>query len=598
MSNPELEQYRDAYFTEATDLMGSFVNLLVEFERHPESQTRLQELFRLAHTIKGMSAMMGFQVVAEFVHQWEQLLDELRQHRLTVNAAMISALLTGADALAVGLEHLKAREEIAPTLFAPVLEKLKAAQKETGSAPAPVTPAPPPTDHPTDHPAGAPAGSPSTPGVDGPRGFAQPSPGYPSMGVPVGQTPRGEPSGASHPTGAPVGSFAQTPGEKPQGALTTTLRVDVHLLDELLNLVGEMVIAKTRLQQLAAHMKDEALERTVHYAHRIMTRMQEKVLDARVVPIREVLHRFPRLVRDLSFSQGKDVELVIEGADVGMDRAIIEGLVEPLTHLINNAVTHGIEPTEVRVAHLKPPKGRIVIAVRREQGSVAVEVKDDGAGMDPERLKQKGIQMGLLTVQEAAKMSDREALMLITLPGFSTAETVTTAAGRGVGMDVVREKIQKMQGTLALETVKGQGSTVRLQLPFTLTILRTLLVKAGSLTFSLPFLSVKELKPAGSKGETSMPVRSLAAAFGLTPASTSPSIVVLESGNRLVALEVDQLLTQQEVVVKPLPLPLQGMTQYAGATILGDGAVSLILDLNGLFALLDQSASHRDLCST
>lgn len=542
MSNPELEQYRDAYFTEAADLLTSFVDLLVEFERHPESQTRLQELFRIAHTLKGMSAMMGFQAVAEFVHEWEQLLDELRQQRLKVNAAMISALLTAADALAVGLERLKAREEIALSLFAPVLEKLKASQKEGGAMPA--------------------------------QALSPP---------------------AEAPEGTSAGSFAQAPGEKPQGALTTTtLRVDVHLLDELMNLVGEMVIAKTRLQQLAAHVKDEALERTVHHAHRIMTRMQEKILDTRVVPIREVLSRFPRLVRDLSFSQGKDVELVMEGTDVGMDRSVIEGLVEPLTHIMNNAVTHGIEPTDVRIAHMKPPKGRIVIAVRREQGSVAVEIKDDGAGMDPERLKQKGIQMGVLTVHEAAKLSDREALMLITLPGFSTAETVTTAAGRGVGMDVVREKIQKMQGTLTLETVKGQGSTVRLQLPFTLTILRTLLVKAGRLTFSLPFLSVKELRTAQQEesrtGGTVMPIRSLAAALGLTPTSSSPSIVVLESGNRLVALAVDQLLTQQEVVVKPLPQPLQGMTQYAGATILGDGTVSLILDLNGLFTLLDQSA--------
>lgn len=527
-----LDQYRDLFFSEADDLMNHYTQLLVEFEEHPESKARLQELFRIAHTLKGMSATMGFQPVAEFVHEWEFLFDGLRQDRLTVHPEMISVLLAGADALTKGLERLKARETIPEGSFTALIERLK------GSHLAPT--------------------------------------------VPTVLTP---PLSPAHPT-------PTVPSSTP-----STLRVDVHLLDDLLNLVGELVIVKTRLQQLAPTLRNETLERTVHQAHRIVTQLQDKVLDTRVVPARETLNRFPRLVRDLAMNQHKDVDLVIEGGDIGVDRAVLDGLVEPLTHMVNNAVTHGIETGEARTAKGKPPKGRLTLSVRREQNAVTVEVRDDGSGMDVDRLKHKAVSMGILTAQESSQLTDPEALMLITLPGFSTAESVTTAAGRGVGMDVVREKIQKMQGTLTIESVKGQGSAIRLHVPFTLTILRTLLARVGSLTVCIPFLSVKELLPTPSLnhegtvkvGEDDLTVTPLTKLLHLTSTATGPApLVILRTDNRLLTVAVDQLLTQQDVVVKPLPAPLDGLAPYAGATILGDGTVALILDLHELFLLIQR----------
>ncbi|WP_297055531.1 chemotaxis protein CheW, partial [Thermosulfurimonas sp.] len=376
----------------------------------------------------------------------------------------------------------------------------------------------------------------------------------------------------------------------------THIRVDVKLLDHLMNLAGELVLARNRLVQLANQKVDPELMQATQTLSLVTTEMQEAIMKTRMQPIGNVFNKFPRIVRDLARSTGKKVNLHIEGADTELDRSIIEAIKDPLTHLVRNSIDHGIEPPEERVQLNKPPVGTLVMRAFHEGGQVIIEIEDDGRGIDTEKVKRKAVEKGLITPEEAERMSDHEALNLIFKPGFSTAEKVTNISGRGVGMDVVKTNIERLGGSIEIRSVKGAGTTVRIKIPLTLAIVPALIVVSGGERYAIPQVSLKELvniedpeKEIHRIGQSEfyrlrgniIPLVRLAKVLGQSDGQAR-SLVILTSGTMDFGLLVDEVRDSEEIVVKPLDRFLKGIPIYAGATIMGDGKVALILDVVGL----------------
>ncbi|MGE5124819.1 MAG: chemotaxis protein CheA, partial [Betaproteobacteria bacterium] len=376
-------------------------------------------------------------------------------------------------------------------------------------------------------------------------------------------------------------------------------------LDHLLNLVGELIVHRTKLNDLGRQIAASApaagpeLLEAVHQVASVSTQLQETIMDVRMLPIRHVFERFPRLVRDLARQQGKQVELVLQGEDTRVDKAVIDEIGEPLVHLIRNAVDHGIEPTAVRVARGKSPTGTILLQAAQESNQVVITLVDDGGGIDAEEVRRKARERGLLGEQE--QLSDREAIQLIFTEGFSTARTVTDVSGRGVGLDVVVQSMERLNGLIEAETMPGAGTKFTLQLPLTLAIITVLMVDVGGASYALPSGSVVEsLRYRSSEivrmnGRDTLRVRDrivpllhLARHFGVSgdEQALRPEgyAVIVGRGEKRLGLTVDRLLGQQDVVIKALdPVVAEAGVAVAGATILGDGRVVLILDTASLF---------------
>ncbi|HWQ71512.1 MAG TPA: chemotaxis protein CheA [Desulfitobacteriaceae bacterium] len=397
-------------------------------------------------------------------------------------------------------------------------------------------------------------------------------------------------------------------GAAPPGAESSnqvhTIRVETSRMDNLINLVGEIVITRTRLVQIGSDLKEQYqteplvgyLNETNVYLGRLMNDLQESVMRLRMVPIGTVFSRFPRLVRDLSRKVGKEIELVINGEDTELDKTVVELIGDPLMHLIRNSVDHGIEIPQERREAGKPELGKITLDAYHEGNHIAILVSDDGAGLPLDKIRQKAIEKGLIGERE--ELSEQDTANLIFLPGFSTAEQVTDISGRGVGMDVVKKSLNNLGGLVDIDTRKGQGTTFIIRLPLTLAIIQALLVEVGNEIYAVPLSSVletllvnrKEIKSVGSlpmvqlRGDT-LPLISLHERFEL-PASEVPAeevfVVVVGLGNNSLGLVVDGLRGQQEIVIKSLGDILNNLPGIAGATILGDGKVTLILDIGSL----------------
>jgi two-component system chemotaxis sensor kinase CheA len=386
-------------------------------------------------------------------------------------------------------------------------------------------------------------------------------------------------------------------------ARSSTVRVDFSQLDHLLNLVGELIIYRTKLEELARTLPHDAgreLLTAVHQVAGVSAQLQETVMDVRMLPIRVVFERFPRLVRDLSRQTGKEIELILEGENTRVDKAIIDEIGEPLVHLIRNSVDHGIETPRDRIARGKTPTGTILLSASQESNHVLITIMDDGAGIDAAHVRRKAVSRGLLKGDET--LTEREVVQLIFAQGFSTREAVTEVSGRGVGLDVVLKSIERLNGLVEVETVPGVGTKFIIQLPLTLAIIAALLVEVAGRTYAIPLGSVVEsLKFTANDVHTIngretlrirdriVPLVRLAALFGLdTRTSSAVSgrqyAVVLGRGDKRVGVVVDRLQGQQEVVIKALDPAVSGTTVgMAGATIMGDGRVVLILDVASLF---------------
>ncbi|MEW5935053.1 MAG: chemotaxis protein CheA, partial [Bacillota bacterium] len=412
-------------------------------------------------------------------------------------------------------------------------------------------------------------------------------------GVPrEGGSVPGEGGGVPREGGA--GSGAAGPGIAPgAGGLLRSVRVDVRVLDELMNLAGELVIQRTRLGRLLsdAQLQDDDLERAVEDIGRVATQLQEQVMKTRMVPLENLFRRFPRMVRDLAAAAGKEVNLVVRGERTELDRAVMEEIGDPLVHILRNAVDHGLESPGEREAVGKPRAGTIVLEAQHEENCVLISVRDDGRGIDVERVRGKAIAAGLVSADEARELADPDVINFIFAPGFSTSDRVTEVSGRGVGLDVVRRNVQRVGGTLEVDSRPGQGAEFRMRLPLTLAIIRCLLCQWGDEIYALPLGHVDEVAEVDPEGlptvyqkkvllvrGNAVPFVPLGDVLGSEPAAIGFAVVVRAAG-RQAALGVTGLLGDQEVVVKDLGAWLGNVRGTAGATILGDGRVALILDV-------------------
>jgi two-component system chemotaxis sensor kinase CheA len=392
----------------------------------------------------------------------------------------------------------------------------------------------------------------------------------------------------------------QSQPQAPQQAVQseTTVRVDTRTLDVIMNMVGELVLVRNRLISLGVASNDEDLAKAVSNLDVVTADLQGAVMKTRMQPIKKVFGRFPRVVRDLARSLKKDIELIMEGEETDLDKNLVEALADPLVHLVRNSCDHGVELPEKREATGKPRKGTITLRASQEGDHILLSITDDGAGMDPEKLKEIAVSRGVLDADTAARMSDTEAFNLIFAPGFSTKQQISDISGRGVGMDVVKTSITQLNGTINIQSEKGSGTRIEIKVPLTLAILPTLMVEIGHQTFALPLSSVNEifyLNLATSKmvdGQLTIIVRDKAIPLfflqewlirsGRGNRTESGHVVIVQVGQKQIGFVVDNLIGQEEVVIKPLDNLLHGTPGMAGATITSDGGIALILDIPGL----------------
>jgi len=528
MAEFDMFQFKELFIEEAREHLQELNQALLQLEKEPSNVEPLNEIFRLAHTIKGMAATMGYEDMACLSHAMEDLLDELRQGKLEVRTELFDLLFGCLDALGAMLEDIVAERESRMDVEGIV------ARLEAYRAP----------------------GKPSA---------------APKEAVPAETAPR------------------------PTPTLPQWVRINVRHLDSLMTLVEELVINRSWLTRIQAQYDIPVLKEALEQHGRILADLRDTVLNARMVPVAQVFDRFPRMVRDLLRREGKEAELVIEGREIELDRAILEQISDPLVHLLRNAVGHGIEPPEEREGVGKPRVGTIRLAAWRERDQVIIEVSDDGRGMDPEKIVKTAVSRGLITLEEAEGISNEDALMLICHPQFSMTAEVTRVSGRGVGMDVVRRTVESLRGSLEIISTPVMGSTFRLRLPLTLAIIKALLVQVGSETYAIPSSYIErtvavephQIKPVQRHQvillDEAIPLLRLGELLQVPDGSGRfHYAVVVGRNHQRVGLAVDSLLGQEEIVIKSLPGFLGKIKGLAGAAILGGGEVVLILDVPNL----------------
>jgi two-component system chemotaxis sensor kinase CheA len=562
---------------------------LVELEKHPSDANLLGSIFRTIHTIKGACGFLAFSVLEAITHQAETLLSQLRDGQRELTPALVSLILETVDATRKVLARIETSGAEGPELFEDLSERLRVAAQLTVST----------ANHPRtnqlrpEHP----------PAVAAPVPTEEPVINQNSSALHEESQPEEEAgekrelaSDARRKAGRREENFARS-----SAAVDSNIRVGVGLLDKLMDLVGELVLTRNQILQFNVEREDPALNATSQRLNLITTELQEGVMKTRMQPISVVWNKLPRVVRDMSMTLGKQIHLEMDGAETELDRTIIEAIKDPLMHVIRNSCDHGIETPEVRIRAAKPPQGVLTLRAYHEGGQVNIEIADDGAGIDAARLKRKALDKGLLRPEQAEKLSEREALGLIFLPGFSTAKTVSNFSGRGVGMDVVKSHIEKIGGTVDVFSRLGEGATVKIRIPLTLAIIPGLVITSGGERFVIPQVSLLELirleadqsgkhieyvhgTPVYRRRGSLLPIAYLNQVLGLKAADQAEavSMVVLQVEDQQFGLVVDGINDTQEIVVKPLGKQLKGLTLYAGATIMGDGRVALILDVLGI----------------
>jgi len=540
----EMKEIVESFIVETKELLDKLDNDLVELEKRQNDVELLNAIFRYVHTIKGTSSFIGFEQMSELTHKFEDVLNKLRKFELKLNPEIMDVILKAQDLMKVLLSKLEAND-LSPIDISGVVSKLE-------------------------------------------------------------RISRGEFLIEEDVEKASVDNVSQKFQSK---VIDKTVRIDVERLDELMNLVGELVLGRNRLTQIVSgiveRFEGESLARelmdTIAQVDYLTSELQAVVMRARMMPIAKVFSKFPRIVRDLSRDLNKEVELLIYGEETEVDKSVIESIHDPLVHLIRNAIDHGIETPQERKAVGKPEKGKVILRAEHEGNFIVITVEDDGRGIDPERVRRKAVEKKIITEQEASSISDRDALNLIFLPGFSTASKVTNVSGRGVGLDVVKANITKLNGMIDVQSTLGQGTKFILKLPLTLAIIQGLLVDVCGEIFIIPLSSVIEVvriprsQVHSIKGreiirlrDSVLPLVRLANIFNLSSNGDFKEnlyVVVVGLAEKKLGIVVDGLVGQKEVVIKSLGSYLNNVRGIAGATILGDGTVRMIVDVAQIFKM-------------
>jgi two-component system, chemotaxis family, sensor kinase CheA len=537
----DMSQYKSLFLSESREYLKTINETVVALEESPSDRAAIDALFRGAHSLKGMAASMEYGDVVEVAHSMEDLMIRVREEGLGFDEGVADLLLEGADLIDGMLSDVE--KELEPR---------------------------------------------RSPG-DFPRRLAAYTPKLAKAGAQTPSQPEGAPA-----TPAPAETVR---GKEPAGEVST-VRVRTELMDHLINLTGELITNKHRLLNIGRELGSTQLNEAVSETAKLLRALHDEVMKVRLMPFDAICDRFQRSVRALAKRSGKELHFELEGREIGLDRGILEQLTDPLNHLLRNAVDHGMEGSAERVAAGKPAKGVVKLSVSQDRDRVLITVSDDGRGMDPQLMIAAAIQKGVITPEEAELLSPRQALMLACIPGFSTAKKVTDLSGRGVGMDAVNASIQKLGGSLSIESEPGQGSSFTLRLPMTIAIIHALIVQCGTLKGAVPVTAVhrtvelrrEQVETVGKRqvfhlDDETIPLLSLNRLLGL-PLGRFPSgivpLFITETKGRRVGIVVDRLLGQHELFVKPLGRPLSKLHGVAGGATLGDGELVTILDLADL----------------
>ncbi len=636
-------QYAELFLTESRENVAAVHQALLKLERDaggPEAAPAIAVIFRAVHTIKGMGATMGYAIVAELAHELETLLDRVRRGDLAIDPDIVDVLFRASDALEHAVEAaVTGREgEVIDTELVAQLRALGLPNPQRLNGGWSVA---------------APEGpgtlvrvrlAPSTP-LRGVRAFIIVQ-SLKKIGDVTGTVPslndlqaesfgaefalrlvtsldsaqvEGVARGAGDVADVQVGEdqperqappvSAMDPSATPPEGLPLDqertngkarhVRIDVRRLDTLMNLVGELVIARGRLTQLAGELGDVALEETVNQSSRLITELRDEITASRMVPVAQVFDRFPRVVRDASRSVGKHIELEVDGKGIELDRSMLDEIGDSIVHLLRNSIDHGFETPEARVAAGKPPVGRLVLSAARDRSAIVIKVSDDGKGIDRARVLARAKRDGLVDANKT-ELTEDELLRLLARPGFSTAEKITRLSGRGVGVDAVYTRVRALGGAMDIRSVPGQGTTTILRLPLTLAIVRALLARVDDETYAIPLAHVSETielvpeivrtvqgREVVLARDELLPLLRLRSIVGMPPYQAPSEIAfehaaVLDVGDRRAALAIDEITGQEEIVVKQYDAVRDGPRVFAGATLLSDGTPSLIVDVSSL----------------
>jgi two-component system chemotaxis sensor kinase CheA len=619
----DLSAYLELFVAESREHLGAAYGLASRVEEGPAAEAALRDVFRHVHSVKGMAASMGFRAMSGLAHDAESLMERLRAGRIAPQPSTRRLLCETLACLERMVEAAERRDEVDDGERAPLQESLRAllggaGREDTGGS---AGPAPSARMSPSD-----------ASGCVNVAVIVRRDRTFPAIRAAIvlgrlgklGRLVRTEPPMASLRTGKfdgrllvtlvsgqslralaakiaaidEIETFTLVPAEMPPPkappAPVASLRVPADRVDGLIEDVLELMSSLGRIETALAATPGSPAARDGETARRLSRRAYDTLVEVRLVPFETATQRLLRAADDLSRRLGKDVDLDVLGQDVRIDRSLLERLMDPLVHMVRNAVDHGLESAEARKAARKKPSGRVGVKLVRHASRLTLTVEDDGRGLDPRRLKQAAIERGLLTPSEAVRMTDAAAFQLITAPGFSTVDEPTEISGRGVGMDVVRSAVESLGGRLRIEGTPGRGTRFELTLPSSVALVQTYLVRAGGTTFAVPLAAIGRMAPMDdqstawhdgrrfwSAGAEEVPVSALRDLLGLPPGEPvrgGMALLGTADDGRSVGLEVDEVLGRREVVVRPLPAPLSGVPAYSGACVLDDGSIVLVLE--------------------
>jgi len=638
----EIQELLEDFLVEAFEMIEEMDQDLVELENTPDDLDLLNKIFRVAHTIKGSGSFLNFDKLTRLTHHMEAVLDKARKGELTITPDIMDVILESVDAMKGILEYIRDNgDDSAPDIdIEPIVTELDAIVK--GENTQVKTSESEKTnivgninldeitlenadeiDFDTLTPEEADAVLEHLVELRNKEDLQEEHDDKKQSSKEHKENKDSEKTENKAPTVKKTPSIQNKEQKKKEvkkaisSVAEQTIRVDVKRLDQLMNLIGELVLAKNRLIKIYNDVEEryegekflEELNQVVSSISIVTTDLQIAVMKTRMLPIGKVFNKFPRLVRDLSRELNKKVKLIIEGEETELDKSIIEEIGDPLVHMIRNSVDHGIEPPEERKAKGKSEEGTVWLRAYNEGNMIVIEIKDDGKGMDPDILKSKAIEKGIITETEAANMSNKEAFMLIFKPGFSTAAKVTNVSGRGVGMDVVKTNIEKLNGIIEVDSTPYKGTTFKLKIPLTLAIIQALLVASQEDLFAVPLSNVIETvrivendiytiegKSVLKLREEVLPLVNMADIFEIEKILEPEKylyVVILGLGATKVGLIVDRFIGQEEIVIKSLGEFLKGIPGIAGATIRGDGRVTLIVDVGSLMRLAKETHNRK-----
>ncbi len=578
----EDKELMEEFLAEATDLLDNVDDDLITLEKDPGNLELLNRVFRAIHSVKGNASFLDFELLVAIAHKTEDVLNRLRKEELLLTPEVMDVIMEAVGLVKVLLRDIK-REEIQDRPIEGTINRL---------ADILIPPDIPPAVSPD-----LPDNSPLITEPDA-LSLSTGAPLPPEAAIPVAVSEKKVDTSRELSRKSPP--VNETSKDEPTD--TSTVRVDVKRIDELINQVGELVLERNRMIQLHTEYQnnldsvvfDEEFAKLVKRINFVTSELQAQVLKMRLIPVGNVFKKFPRIVRNLSRDLGKQVNLQIFGEETELDRSVVDEISDPLTHLIRNALDHGLELPAERIADGKQPTGTIVLSARHEGNRIIISIKDDGRGIDTERVAVKALEKGLITAEQLEEMGPHDIFDLIFLPGFSTRESASDLSGRGVGMDVVRTNIKKLNGLIEIKSEKGKGSEFILKLPLTLAIIQSLLVDVSGETYSIPLSAIietlrvrkDEFHTVGGRKilpqrHSTLPLLNLAQAFAV-PGEVAEReycyVVVVGAAEKRLGLLVTRLLGQQEVAIKSLGASLADVPGIAGSTIMGDGRVALIVD--------------------